>query len=91
MDETQLKNRVLIYLARRQTFVIWGIKELTMSLQMIFYSTKMSWLPILKKAFQTRPCRRILIAGEQLKNIPWSEDDTNELSNEISKENDLQN
>jgi uncharacterized membrane protein len=28
----------------------------------------------------------IIIAGEQLKqHFPWSEDDTNELSNEISK------
>jgi uncharacterized membrane protein len=39
-----------------------------------------------KKNFKQGLIDGIIIAGEQLKqHFPWSEDDTNELSNEISK------
>ncbi len=89
MDETQLKNGVLIYLAiEDRTFVICGDKGINDVVENNFWdSTKDIMVSHFKKGnFKQGLIDGILIAGTALKeHFPWSEDDTNELSNEISK------
>lgn len=89
MDETQLKNGVLIYLAvKDKAFVICGDKGIDELVSDDFWvSTKEA----MATQFQTGNFKQGLIdgitkAGEQLqKYFPYEEGDTNELSNEISK------
>jgi uncharacterized membrane protein len=89
MDETQLKNGVLIYLAvKDKAFVICGDKGIDEAVSDDFWvSTKEA----MAAQFQTGNFKQGLIdgitkAGEQLqKYFPYEEGDTNELSNEISK------
>ncbi|SDZ96182.1 TLP18.3, Psb32 and MOLO-1 founding protein of phosphatase [Flavobacterium gillisiae] len=89
MDETQLKNGVLIYLAvEDKTFVICGDQGINDVVANDFWdSTKEAMVAHFKNSnYKQGLVDGILIAGEQLKkHFPWSEDDTNELSNEISK------
>ena len=89
MDETQLKNGVLIYLAvEDKTFVICGDQGINDVVTNDFWdSTKEAMVAHFKNGnYKQGLVDGILIAGEQLKkHFPWSEDDTNELSNEISK------
>jgi uncharacterized membrane protein len=88
MDETQLKNGVLIYLAvADKTFVICGDQGINDIVANDFgIALKISWLFILKTETLARFNRRNFEGGEELKkHFPWSEDDSNELSNEISK------
>ncbi|TDE06223.1 TPM domain-containing protein [Flavobacterium hiemivividum] len=89
MDETQLKNGVLIYLAvEDKTFVICGDYGINDVVANDFWdSTKEVMVAHFKNGnYKQGLVDGILIAGEQLKkHFPWSEDDTNELSNEISK------
>lgn len=89
MDETQLKNGVLIYLAvEDKTFVICGDYGINDVVANDFWdSTKEVMVAHFKNGnYKQGLIDGILIAGEQLKkHFPWSEDDTNELSNEISK------
>ncbi|MFQ3174370.1 MAG: putative membrane protein [Flavobacterium sp.] len=89
MDETQLKNGVLIYLAvKDKTFVICGDQGINEVVQNDFWdSTKDVMVAHFKNGnFKQGLIDGILRAGEELKkHFPWSEDDTNELSNEISK------
>jgi uncharacterized membrane protein len=89
MDETELKNGVLIYLALEdKTFVICGDQGINDVVTNVFWdSTKDAMLAHFKNGnFKQGLIDGIIIAGEQLKqHFPWSEDDTNELSNEISK------
>lgn len=89
MDETQLKNGVLIYLAvEDKTFVICGDQGINDVVTNDFWdTTKEAMVAHFKNGnFKQGLVDGILIAGEQLKkHFPWSEDDTNELSNEISK------
>ncbi|MFB0910788.1 MAG: putative membrane protein [Flavobacterium sp.] len=89
MDETELKNGVLIYLAvKDQTFVICGDQGINDVVANDFWdSTKDAMLAHFKTGnFKQGLIDGIIIAGQQLKqHFPWSEDDTNELSNEISK------
>lgn len=89
MDETQLKNGVLIYLAiADKTFVICGDQGINDIVTNTFWdSTKNVMIAHFKKGnFKQGLIDGILRAGEELKqHFPSSEDDTNELSNEISK------
>lgn len=89
MNETQLQNGVLIYLAiADKQFVICGDKGINEVVATDFWdSTK----EIMAAQFKQGQFKQGLIdgitkAGEQLKTyFPWQTDDTNELSNEISK------
>jgi uncharacterized membrane protein len=89
MDETQLKNGVLIYMAvKDKTFVICGDQGINDIVQNDFWdTTKDVMVAHFKNGnFKQGLIDGILRAGEELKkHFPWSEDDTNELSNEISK------
>jgi uncharacterized membrane protein len=89
MDETQLQNGVLIYLAvADKKFVICGDKGINDLVADDFWDTTKEVMKINFKNgnFKQGLIDGILMAGEQLKkHFPWSEDDTNELSNEISK------
>jgi uncharacterized membrane protein len=89
MDETQLKNGVLIYLAvKDKTFVICGDQGINEIVENDFWdSTKDVMVAHFKNGnFKQGLIDGVLRAGEELKkHFPWSEDDTNELSNEISK------
>ena len=89
MDETHLKNGVLIYLAvADKKFVICGDQGINEVVPVDFWdSTK----DIMATQFKTGNFKQGLIegivkAGEQLRqHFPYVEGDTNELSNEISK------
>ncbi|MGH2665656.1 TPM domain-containing protein [Flavobacterium sp.] len=89
MDQTQLKNGVLIYVAvKDKTFVIYGDKGINDVVQHDFWDcTKDIMASHFKNGnFKQGLIDGILRAGEQLKNyFPWEHGDTNELSNEISK------
>ena len=88
MDETQLKNGVLIYLAvKDKTFVICGDKGINDVVAPNFWDCTRD---IMVADFKQGNYKQGLIdgiknAGEQLKkHFPWQHGDTNELSNEIS-------
>ena len=89
MDETHLKNGVLIYLAvADKKFVICGDQGINEVVPVDFWdSTK----DIMATHFKIGNFKQGLIdgitkAGEQLRqHFPYEEGDTNELSNEISK------
>jgi len=89
MDETQLKNGVLFYFAvADKSFVICGDKGINDVVAPDFWDTTKDIMATQFKSgnFKKGIVDGILSAGEQLKkNFPWSENDTNELSNEISK------
>src|SRR6478736_3975478 len=89
MDETELQNGVLIYLAvEDKTFVICGDKGINDVVEADFWnSTRDVMVAQFKQnKFKQGLVDGILRAGEQLKKyFPWQEGDTNELSNEISK------
>jgi uncharacterized membrane protein len=89
MDETQLQNGVLIYLAvADKKFVICGDKGINDLVADNFWDTTKE---VMKNHFKNGNFKQglidgILIAGEQLqKHFPWQDGDMNELSNEISK------
>ncbi len=89
MDETELQNGVLIYLAvEDRNFVICGDKGINDVVQDDFWNcTRDVMLAEFKKGdFKQGLIDGITRAGEQLqKYFPWQEGDTNELSNEISR------
>ena len=89
MDETQLKNGVLIYLAvENKSFVICGDEGINDLVENDFWDcTKDAMLLHFKKGnFKQGLVDGILRAGERLKtHFPYVEGDENELSNEISK------
>ena len=89
MNETQLQNGVLIYLASAdKQFVICGDKGINEVVATDFWdSTKEIMAAQFKQGnFKQGLIDGITQAGEQLKTyFPWQADDTNELSNEISK------
>jgi uncharacterized membrane protein len=90
MDQTQLKNGVLIYIAvKDKAFVICGDKGINDLVPIDFWdSTKEAMLSHFKNGnFMQGIVDGILKASEQLKKyFPYDkENDTNELSNEISK------
>jgi uncharacterized membrane protein len=89
MDNTKLQNAVLIYVAvDDKTFVIYGDKGINDVVSNNFWdSTK----DIMQSHFKTGNFKQGLVegiikSGEQLKKyFPYSDLDTNELTNEISK------
>lgn len=90
MDETELKNGVLIYLAvKDKTFVICGDKGINDVVPNDFWDCTRD---IMVKNFKEGNYKQGLVegiqrAGEQLqKYFPYQEGDKNELSNEISKD-----
>ncbi|OYX82349.1 MAG: hypothetical protein B7Y83_15075 [Flavobacteriales bacterium 32-34-25] len=89
MDETELKNGVLIYLAvDDHHFVICGDKGINDVVDADFWNcTRDAMVAQFKQhQFKQGLVDGILRAGEQLKKyFPWQEGDSNELSNEISK------
>jgi len=89
MDQTQLQNGVLIYLAAEdRKFVICGDKGINDVVPPDFWENTKE---IMRSHFKNGNFKQglidgILRAGEQLQNhFPWLTDDTDELSNEISK------
>jgi uncharacterized membrane protein len=89
MDQTELKNGVLIYLAvKDHKFVICGDKGINEVVPKGFWdSTKEAMATHFKNGnFKQGLIDGITKAGEQLqKYFPFENGDTNELSNEISK------
>jgi uncharacterized membrane protein len=89
MNETQLQNGVLFYFAiEDKNFAICGDKGINDVVADDFWDcTKDKMIEQFKAGnFKQGIVDGILNAGEQLKkNFPWSEGDTNELTNEISK------
>ncbi len=89
MDETELKNGVLIYLAvHDRKFVICGDKGINDLVEADFWDTTKN---IMANHFKNGNFKQGLVdgitkAGVQLqKYFPFEDGDTNELSNEISK------
>jgi uncharacterized membrane protein len=89
MDATQLKNGVLIYVAvKDKHFVICGDKGINELVPTNFWDTTKD---VMASHFKNGNFKQGLVdgitkAGEQLqKYFPFEADDTNELSNEISK------
>jgi uncharacterized membrane protein len=89
MDETQLQNGVLIYLAvDDKKFVICGDKGINDVVSNDFWDcTRNAMIAQFKfENYKQGLIDGILKAGEQLKkHFPYSADDINELPNEISK------
>lgn len=89
MHETQLKNGVLIYLAvADKKFVICGDQGINEAVSVDFWnSTKEAMAAQFKTGnFKQGLIDGIIKAGHQLSvHFPWDENDTNELSNEISR------
>lgn len=89
MDNTQLKNGVLIYVAvKDKSFVICGDKGIDAMVADNFWdSTKEVMQSHFKNGdFKQGLVEGILKAGKELQHyFPCADDDTNELSNEISK------
>ena len=89
MDNTKLQNGVLIYVAiNDKAFVIYGDEGINKVVPKNFWdSTK----DVMQSHFKSGKFKEGIIegiqkAGEQLESFfPWEHDDTNELSNEISK------
>jgi len=89
MANTKLQNAVLIYVAvEDKTFVIYGDKGINDVVSDDFWDTTKD---IMQSHFKVGDFKQglidgILKAGEQLKqHFPWQLNDTDELSNEISK------
>jgi uncharacterized membrane protein len=89
MNETQQQNGVLFYFAvADKNFAICGDKGINDLVTSDFWDcTKDKMVEQFRSGnFKQGIVDGILNAGEQLKKyFPWSENDTNELSNEISK------
>jgi uncharacterized membrane protein len=89
MDKTKDSNGVLIYVAvKDKHFVIYGDKGINEKVAPDFWDTTKD---VIQSHFKNGNFKQglidgILKAGEQLKHhFPYQDDDTNELSNEISK------
>jgi uncharacterized membrane protein len=89
MDETDLRNGVLFYVGvSDHTFAIIGDKGINDVVEADFWDcTKDIVIENFKnKQFKEGLVKGITRAGEQLKHyFPFADDDTNELSNELSK------
>ena len=88
MEDTQERNGVIIYVAvKSKQFAIYGDKGINEKVGADFWnSTKEAMQNHFKSGnFKQGLIDGILKAGEQLKtHFPYQDDDTNELSNEIS-------
>lgn len=89
MDNTKRQNGVLIYVAvEDKTFVIYGDEGINKAVENDFWDcTKDLMQSHFKKgAFKRGLIEGVLKSGERLKHyFPYMDDDTNELTNEISK------
>ncbi|GGX24063.1 TPM domain-containing protein [Aquimarina muelleri] len=89
MDNTIQRNGVLIYVAvEDRSFAIYGDKGINAVVKENFWqNTKELILHHFKEANFTKGLTEgILLAGKELQTyFPWDHNDTNELSNEISK------
>lgn len=89
MDNTKEDNGVLIYVAvQDHKFVILGDKGINRVVPEGFWNSTRDVMQdhFKKGAFKEGIVQGILNAGKELKeHFPWHPDDTNELSNEISK------
>ena len=89
MDNTKQENGVLIYVAvNDKKFVICGDKGIDAVVPKDFWqSTRNSIQTHFEKGeFKEGLVAGVIKAGEELNShFPWQSDDTNELSNEISK------
>ncbi|WP_010231312.1 TPM domain-containing protein [Gillisia marina] len=89
MDNTKEENGVLIYVAvEDRDFVIYGDSGINNVVPTDFWETTKDAIVAQFKAgnFKQGLIDGILKAGKELqKHFPWNEDDTNELSNTISK------
>lgn len=89
MDNTKLQNAVLIYVAvEDKTFVIYGDDGINKVVENDFWDcTKDLMQSHFKKGqFKQGLIEGILRSGERLKQyFPYMDDDTNELTNQISK------
>ncbi len=89
MDNTKAQNGVLIYLAvEDKSFFIYGDKGINRVVKDDFWDTTKDVIQshFKKGNFKQGLIDGILKAGEKLKeHFPYQDDDTNELSNEISK------
>ena len=89
MDNTKLQNGVLIYLdIKHKTFSICGDKGINAVVAPDFWNSTKNIMELHFKQgkFKQGLIEGILIAGEQLKkHFPWQEDDSNELTDTISK------
>ena len=89
MDETQDRNGVLFYICvSDKKFAILGDKGINEAVESDFWDcTKDTVIANFKEGkFKKGLVEGILRAGERLKkNFPYQSDDTNELSNEISR------
>jgi uncharacterized membrane protein len=89
MDATELRNGVIIYIAAKsKKFAIYGDKGINEKVAANFWdATKDIMLGHFKNnSHKTALVEGITLIGEQLKAyFPYQSDDTDELSNEISK------
>ncbi|AMA49723.1 MULTISPECIES: TPM domain-containing protein [Flavobacterium] len=89
MDQTQLRNGVLLYIAvESKTFAIYGDQGINNAVSADFWeSTRDTILQEFKQGnFKQGLIQGILKAGIQLqKHFPWIETDKNELPDTISK------
>lgn len=89
MDKTQARNGVLFYVGvSDHTFAILGDEGIDKKVELDFWNTtKDTVIQYFKnKNYKEGLVAGILCAGERLKAFfPYETDDTNELSNEISK------
>ncbi len=89
MDNTKENNGVLIYVAvTDKKFVIYGDKGINKVVPPDFWDSTRN---VIQKSFRQGQFKQgivegILMAGNELKtHFPWKPNDTNELSNEVSK------
>ena len=89
MDNTKDANGVLIYVAvKDRKFVIYGDKGIDREVPKGFWdSTRDLMASYFKKGdFKNGIIQGVLKAGEELQaHFPWDHNDTNELSDEVSK------
>ncbi len=89
MHQTEQRNGVLIYIAvKDHQFVILGDEGINAKVSNDFWNKTKDVMQnhFRKGAFKTGIVEGILQAGDELKtHFPYLNDDTNELSNEISK------
>ena len=89
MDNTKDANGVLIYVAvKDRKFVIYGDKGIDRVVPKGFWdSTRDLMASYFKKGdFKNGIIQGVLKAGEELQaHFPWDHNDTNELSDEVSK------
>lgn len=89
MDNTKDENGVLIYVAvSDKKFVICGDKGIDKVVPKDFWTTTKDVIQeyFKKNQFKNGIVEGVLKAGQELeKHFPWQHNDTNELSNEVSK------